>query len=148
MQKKITKYFKGPFNNFGLKQIKLDLKEYKFLRIIPSDISSSMVPIGLSADLKMVFKQYTIKDEEELLNKLVCFVYLEDKDIKELDKEFDNNSNYYIEKFAKATVSYYGFITLIDKVNNRITICCPFDEPQHKYVLVGNIKYDNNNKII
>ena len=147
-QKKITKYFKGPFNNFGLKQIKLDPNEYKFLRIIPSDISSSMVPIGLSADLKMVFKQYTIKDEEELLNKLVCFVYLEDKDIKELDKEFDNNSNYYIEKFAKATVSYYGFITLIDKVNNKITICCPFDEPQHKYVLVGNIKYDNNNKII
>ena len=147
-QKKITKYFKGPFNNFGLKQIKLDLSEYKFIRIIPSDISSSMVPIGSSADLKMVFKRYTIKDEEELLKKLVCFVYLEEKDIKELDSEFDNDSNRYVEKFAKATVSYFGFITLVDKENNKITICCPFDEPQHKYVLVGNIKYDNNNKII
>ena len=107
-----------------------------------------MVPIGSSADLKMVFKRYTIKDEEALLKKLVCFVYLEEKDIKELDSEFDNDSNRYVEKFAKATVSYFGFITLVDKENNKITICCPFDEPQHKYVLVGNIKYDNNNKII
>ena len=147
-QKKITRYFKGPFNNFGLKQIKLDANKYKFLRIIPSDISSSMVPIGLSADLKMVFKQYTINDEEELLKKLVCFVYLDEKDIKELDKDFDNDPNQYVDKFAKATVSYYGFITLFDRENNKITICCPFDEPQHKYVLVGNIKYDNNNKII
>ena len=147
-QKKITRYFKGPFNNFGLKQIKLDTNKYKFLRIIPSDISSSMVPIGLSADLKMVFKQYTINDEEELLKKLVCFVYLDEKDIKELDKDFDNDPNQYVDKFAKATVSYYGFITLFDRENNKITICCPFDEPQHKYVLVGNIKYDNNNKII
>ena len=142
-QKKITRYFKGPFNNFGLKQIKLDTNKYKFLRIIPSDISSSMVPIGLSADLKMVFKQYTINDEEELLKKLVCFVYLDEKDIKELDKDFDNDPNQYVDKFAKATVSYYGFITLFDRENNKITICCPFDEPQHKYVLVGNIKYDN-----
>lgn len=146
-QKKITRYFKGPFNNFGLKQIKLDTNKYKFLRIIPSDISSSMVPIGFSADLKMVFKQYTLKDEEELLKKLVCFVYLDEKDIKELDKDFDNDPNHYVDKFAKATVSYYGFITLFDKENNKITICCPFDEPQHRYVLVGNIKYDNN-KII
>ena len=143
-QKKITKYFKGPFNNFGLKQIKLDLNEYKFIKITPSNISSSMVPIGLSADLKMVIKIYTKDDdEEELLKKLVCFVYLEEKDIKELDKEFDNDSNHYVEKFAKATVSYYGYITLVDKKNNKVTICCPFDEPQHKYILVGNIKYDN-----
>ena len=147
-QKKITKYFQGPFNNFGLKQIKLDLKKYKFLRIIPSNISSSMVPIGLSADLKMVFKQYTIKDEEELLKKIVCFVYLEEKDIEELDKEFEKDANHFVEKFSKATVSYYGFITLVDKENNKITICCPFDEPQHNYVLVGEIKYDINNKII
>ena len=76
-QKKITKYFQGPFNNFGLKQIKLDLKKYKFLRIIPSKISSIMVPIGLNADLKILIKQYTIKDEEELLKKLVCFIYLD-----------------------------------------------------------------------
>jgi hypothetical protein len=148
LQKKITKYFKGPFNNFGLKQIKLDLNEYKFIKIIPSDISSSMVPIGSSADLKMVFKLYTIKDEEELLKKLVCFVDLDEKDISELDKEFDNEPNHYIDKFAKATVSFFGFITLVDKKNNKITICCPFDEPKHKYVLVGNIKYNNNNKII
>ena len=72
-QKKITKYFKGPFNNFGLKQIKLDMNSYKFMRIIPSDISSSMVPIGSTADLKMVFKIYTIKDEEELLKKISMF---------------------------------------------------------------------------
>lgn len=142
-QKKITKYFKGPFNNFGLKQIKLDINKYKLLRIIPSEISSSLVPIGHSADLKMVFKQYTMKDEEELLKKLVCFVYLDEKDIKELDKEFDNDPNHYVDKFAKATISYYGFISLLDKENNKITICCPFDEPQHRYVLVGNIKYDN-----
>lgn len=146
-QKKITKYFKGPFNNFGLKQLKLDMNSYKFMRIIPSDISSSMVPIGSTADLKMVFKIYTIKDEEELLKKLVCFVYLDEKDIKELDKEFDKDTNHYVEKFAKATVSYFGFITLVDKENNKITICCPFDEPQHKYILVGNIKYDNNKLI-
>jgi len=148
-QKKITKYFKGPFNNFGLKQIKLDLNEYKFIKIIPSNISSSMVPIGSSADLKMVLKTFTKDDdEEELLQKLVCFVYLEEKDIKELDKEFDKDSNSYLEKFAKATVSYYGFITLFDKKNSKVTICCPFDEPQHKYILVGNIKYDNNKKDI
>ena len=83
-QKKITKYFKGPFNNFGLKQLKLDMNSYKFIRIIPSDISSNMVPIGSTADLKMVFKIYTIKDEEELLKKLVCFVYLDEKDIKKV----------------------------------------------------------------
>ena len=146
-QKKITKYFKGPFNNFGLKQIKLDMNKYKFMRIIPSDISSSMVPIGSIADLKMVFKIYTIKDEEELLKKLVCFVYLDEKDLKELEKDFDKDTNHYVEKFAKATVSYFGFITLVDKENNKITICCPFDEPQHKYILVGNIKYDNNKLI-
>ena len=123
------------------------MNSYKFIRIIPSDISSNMVPIGSTADLKMVFKIYTIKDEEELLKKLVCFVYLDEKDIKELDKEFDKDTNHYVEKFAKATVSYFGFITLVDKENNKITICCPFHEPQHKYILVGNIKYDNNKLI-
>ena len=101
-----------------------------------------VLEINTIDELIAVVRKY-IKDEEELLKKLVCFVYLEEKDIKELDKEFDNDSNHYVEKFAKATVSYFGFITFVDKENNKITICCPFDEPQHKYVLVGNIKYDN-----
>ena len=143
-QKSISKYFKGPFNNFGLKQLKLDLNEYRFMKINPSDISSGMVPLGLEADVKMVFKIYSIKDDNELLNKLVCFVYLDEKDIKELDKEFDNHPNRYIEKFAKATVSYFGFITAIDKEDNKISVFCPFDQPAHKYILVGNIKYENN----
>ena len=143
-QRSIAKYLKGPFGNFGLKQLKLDLNEYKLIKIIPSEISSSMVPLGLKADLKMIFKIYTIKDEEELLKKLVCFVYLEEKEIHELDKEFEKNPNNYIEKFAKATVSYFGFIKSIDKENNKITIFCPNDKPLHKYILVGNIKYENN----
>ena len=144
LQKSISKYFKGPFDNFGLKQIILDLNEYKLIKIIPSEISSSMVPLGIKADLKMIFKIYSIKDEEELVKKLVCFVYLDEKDIQELDKEFENNPNKYVEKLAKATVSYFGFITSIDKENNMITIFCPTDKPLHKYILVGNIKYDNN----
>ena len=143
-QQSISKYFKGPFNNFGFKQIKLDLNEYKLIKIIPSEISSSMVPLGLKADLKMIFRKYTIKDEEELVKKLVCFVYLEEKDIQELDKGFETNPNHFLEKFAKATVSYFGFITSIDKENNKITIFCPNDELLHKYILVGNIKYENN----
>ena len=142
-QKSISKYFKGPFNNFGLKQLKLDLNEYRFIKINPSEISLSMVPLGLEADVKMVFKIYTINDNE-LLNKLVCFVYLDEKDIIELDKDFDNHPNHYIEKFAKATVSYFGFITAIDKENNKINVFCPCDQPAHKYILVGNIKYENN----
>ena len=143
-QRSIAKYLKGPFGNFGLKQLKLDLNEYKLIKIIPSEISSSMVPLGLKADLKMIFKIYTIKDEEELLKKLVCFVYLDEKEIHELEKEFEKNPNNYIEKFAKATVSYFGFIKSIDKENNKITIFCPNDKPLHKYILVGNIKYENN----
>ena len=143
-QRSIAKYLKGPFGNFGLKQLKLDLNEYKLIKIIPSEISSSMVPLGLKADLKIIFKIYTIKDEEELLKKLVCFVYLDEKEIQELDKEFEKNPNNYIEKFAKATVSYFGFIKSIDKENNKITIFCPNDKPLHKYILVGNIKYENN----
>ena len=143
-QRNIAKYLKGPFGNFGLKQLKLDLNEYKLIKIIPSEISSSMVPLGLKADLKMIFKIYTIKDEEELLKKLVCFVYLDEKEIHELDKEFEKNPNNYIEKFAKATVSYFGIIKSIDKENNKITIFCPNDKPLHKYILVGNIKYENN----
>ena len=140
----ISKYLKGPFNNFGLKQIKLDLNEYKLIKIIPAEISSSMVPLGIKADLKMIFKIYTIKDEEELMKKVVCFVYLEEKDIQELDKEFEKNPNKYVEKLAKATVSYFGLITSIDKENNKITIFCPSDKLMHKYILVGNIKYENN----
>ena len=143
-QKSIAKYLKGTFNNFGLKQIKLDLNEYKLIEIIPSKISASMVPLGLKADLKMIFKIYTIKDEEELLNKLVCFVHLDEKDIQELDKEFDKNPNHYIEKFAKATVSYFGYINSIDKENNIVTIFCPNNNPEHKYILLGKIKYENN----
>jgi len=143
-QRSITKYLKGPFGNFGLKQIKLDLNEYKLIKIVPSQISKGMVPLGLNADLKIIFKIYTIRDEEELLKKLVCFVYLEEKEIQELDKEFDKNPNNYTEKFAKATVSYFGFIKSIDKENNIITIFCPNDKPVHKYILVGNIKYENN----
>ena len=143
-QRSITKYLKGPFGNFGLKQIKLDMNEYKLIKIVPSQISKGMVPLGLNADLKIIFKIYTIRDEEELLKKLVCFVYLEEKEIQELDKEFDKNPNNYTEKFAKATVSYFGFIKSIDKENNIITIFCPNDKPVHKYILVGNIKYENN----
>ena len=143
-KKSISKYLNGPFGNFGLKQIKLDLNEYKLIEINPSKISASMVPLGLKADLKMIFKIYTIKDEEELLNKLVCFVHLEEKDIQELDKEFDKNPNHYIEKFAKATVSYFGYINSIDKENNIVTIFCPNNNPEHKYILLGKIKYENN----
>ena len=107
-----------------------------------------MVPIGSNANLKMFFKIYTIKDEVELVKKLVCFEYLNEKDIKELDKEFDKDINHYFEKLAKITLSYFGFITLVEKKKiDKITICCPFDEPQHKYILAGNIKY-NNNKLI
>ena len=142
-QKSLSKYFKGPFNNFGLKQLKLDLNEYRFIKINPSEISLSMVPLGLEADVKMVLKIYTI-DDTELLNKLVCFVYLDEKDIIELDKDFDKYPNRFIEKFAKATVSYYGFINSIDKENNKISVFCPNNEPSHKYILVGNIKYENN----
>jgi hypothetical protein len=39
--------------------------------------------------------------------------------------EFDKDKNYYVAKFAKATASYFGFITLVDE-NNRITIYYPF----------------------
>ena len=143
-QRSIAKYLKGPFGNFGLKQIKLDLNEYKLIKIVPSEISTGMVPLGLNADLKIIFKFYTIKDEEELLKKVVCFVYLDEKEIQELDKEFEKKPNNYVEKFAKATVSYFGFINSIDKENNIITIFCPNDKPMHKYILVGNIKYENN----
>jgi hypothetical protein len=143
-QKSISKYLKGPFGNFGYKQMKLDLNECKLIKIIPSQISSSMVPLGLKADVKMIFKNYTIKDEEELLKKLVCFVYLDERDIQILDKEFDKNPNHFLEVFAKATVSYFGFINSIDKENNKITIFSPINKLEHKYILVGNIKYDDN----
>ena len=124
--------------------MKLDLNECKLIKIIPSQISSSMVPLGLKADVKMIFKNYTIKDEEELLKKLVCFVYLDERDIQILDKEFDKNPNHFLEIFAKATVSYFGFINSIDKENNKITIFSPINKLEHKYILVGNIKYDDN----
>ena len=50
---------------------------------------------------------------------------------------------------AKATVSYFGFINSIDKENNKITIFIfsLINKLEHKYILVGNIKYDNNRKI-
>ena len=40
------------------------LNEYNFIGIIAYEIFLSMVHIRSSANLKMVFKQYTIKDEE------------------------------------------------------------------------------------
>lgn len=143
-QRKINNYFKGPFENFGLKQMKLQLSKFRIIKIVPSGVSSGMVPLGKDSDLKIVFEAYT-KDEQEkilkekLLDKIVCFPYLEANDIQELDKHFDSNMNRYVELFAKATVSYFGYITQIDKNDDKITIYCPNDKPQHKYILVGDI---------
>lgn len=148
-QKKISTYFFGPFGNFIPKLLKLNFLNYRIIEIIPSNFDSQMLSIGTSSDLKMIIKLYTANNIEELKTRLVCFVHLDEKDIKKLETDFDKNYNKFIETFSKAPIAYFGFVDNIEKNNNEITIYCPCDENelQHKIILVGkigNIKYDNN----
>ena len=139
-QNKITAYFKGPFQNFKINEIKVNLSTYKLLQVTSTSVTQSVLPIGQSSDLTLILKQYTI-DDKNLLNKIVAIISLDEKSIDELDSNFDKNtrSYKYVDLFAKSPVSFFAIINKIDKKNNTITICGPCIQLVHKYLLVGDL---------
>lgn len=141
-QQKYNAYFKGPFGNFKRSEIKVNLSQYKLLQVLSSDVSSSILPIGMSSDLNLVIKEYTIEDE--LMQKVVAIISLEEKDINELEMNWDKKSiNSFVDIFSKATVSFFGYINKRDITSNTITICGPCTELVHKYLLIGDLKFIN-----
>ena len=141
-ESKINSYFKGPFLNFKINEIKVSLSTYKLLQVTSSSVTSSVLPIGQSSDLNLIVRQYNI-DDDGLLYRIVAIIALDEKSINELDNGFEDNSisiNRYVDIFAKAPVSFFAVINKIDKSNNTITICGPCIQLVHKYLLIGDLK--------
>ena len=126
--------------NIKLTEFKLDLKEYKLIQIVSSNVSSDALPIEGSSDLNLVINEYKI-DDDPLLYRIVEIVSLDEKDINDLDAIFEQGKNNFVDLFSKAPVSFFGVIIKVDKNSNSITICSPCNQLEHKYILIGDLKY-------
>jgi hypothetical protein len=142
-RERMNNYFQGPFQNFKINEIKVDLSQYKLLQVTSSNVSSSILPIGKSSDLKLVIRQYNI-DDENLMNRIVAIISLDEQTINELDLYFEKKSvNTYVDILSKATVLYFAEIKKVDTKSNTITICGPCVELPHKYLIIGDLKYSH-----
>jgi polyribonucleotide 5'-hydroxyl-kinase len=142
-RERMNNYFQGPFQNFKINEIKVDLSQYKLLQVTSSNVSSSILPIGKSSDLKLVIRQYNI-DDENLMNRIVAIISLDEQIINELDLYFEKKSvNTYVDILSKATVLYFAEIKKVDTKSNTITICGPCVELPHKYLIIGDLKYSH-----
>ena len=102
-------YFKGPFNNIKINEFSIDLTQYKLMKIIFSNVTSALLPIGSTSDLNIILKEVN-HSEENLLNKIVAILHLDDKVISDLEKNYDKNLNSYVEHFARAPVSFLAYM--------------------------------------
>ncbi len=141
-QKRYSNYFKGPFNNLRLNELSLDLNSFKLLQIISSNVTSSILPIGTTSDLNLIIKEINL-EEENLLNRVVAILHLDDKVINDLDSNYDRKLNSYVEHFSRAPVAFMAYIIKFDKINKSIKIHTSCSELRHKYLIVGNVKYTN-----
>lgn len=141
-QQRFNEYLKGPFMNFKISELKVNLSTYKLLQVTSSNVSSSVLPIGQSSDLNLLVREVTI-DEDNLLHKIIAIIALDEKIITDLDVNFDKKLNDYVDLFSKAPVNFFGIINKVDKKGNCITVCSPCIQLTHKYLLIGNIKYSN-----
>ena len=127
--------------NIKLTEFKLDLKEYKLIQIVSSNVSSDALPIEGSSNLNLVINEYKIDNNTKY--RIVSIVSLEDKDIKELNTNFEQNKNNYVDLFSRAPVSFFGVIIKVNENSKSITICSPYNQLKHKYILIGDLKYSN-----
>ena len=127
--------------NIKLTEFKLDLKEYKLIQIVSSNVSSDALPIEGSSNLNLVINEYKIDNNTKY--RIVSIVSLEDKDIKELNTNFEQNKNNYVDLFSRAPVSFFGVIIEVNETLKSITICSPYNQLKHKYILIGDLKYSN-----
>lgn len=154
-EQRLSFYFKGTFLNeafedtklnlttllnIKLTEFKLDLEQYKLIQIVSSNVSSDALPIEGSSDLNLVINEYKI-DDDPLLYRIVEIVSLDEKDINDLDAIFEQGKNNFVDLFSKAPVSFFGVIIKVDKNSNSITICSPCNQLEHKYILIGDLKY-------
>ena len=141
-QKKFTNYFKGPFNNLRLNEINIDLNNFKLLQIISSNVTSAILPIGTTSDLNLILREVNL-EEENLLNRIVSILHLDDKVLNDLENNYDKKLNTYVEYFSRAPVSYLAYVTKYEKSYKSIKIHTSCSELKHKYLLIGNVKYTN-----
>ena len=154
-EQRLSFYFKGTFLNeafedtkinlttllnIKLTEFKLDLEQYKLIQIVSSNVSSDALPIEGSSNLNLVINEYKI-DDDPLLYRIVEIVSLDEKDINDLDAIFEQGKNNFVDLFSKAPVSFFGVIIKVDKNSNSITICSPCNQLEHKYILIGDLKY-------
>ena len=154
-EQRLSFYFKGTFLNeafedtklnlttllnIKLTEFKLDLEQYKLIQIVSSNVSSDALPIEGSSDLNLVINEYKI-DDDPLLYRIVEIVSLDEKDINDLDAIFEQGKNNFVDLFSKSPVSFFGVIIKVDKNSNSITICSPCNQLEHKYILIGDLKY-------
>ena len=125
--------------NIKLTEFKLDLKEYKLIQIVSSNVSSDALPIEGSSNLNLVINEYKI--DNDTLYRIVEIVSLEDKDINELNANFEKSKNNYVDLFSRAPVSFFGVIIKVNETSKSITICSPYNQLKHKYILIGDLKY-------
>ena len=125
--------------NIKLTEFKLDLKEYKLIQIVSSNVSSDALPIEGSSNLNLVINEYKI--DNDTLYRIVEIVSLEDKDINELNANFEKSKNNYVDLFSRAPVSFFGVIIKVNENSKSITICSPYNQLKHKYILIGDLKY-------
>jgi hypothetical protein len=107
-QKRFDSYFKGPFTNLKITEFKIDLNQYKLLQIIFSNVTSALLPIGSTSDLNILLREVNL--EENLLNRVVSIVHLEEKVINDLDQNYDKKLNTYVEQFARAPVQFLAYM--------------------------------------
>lgn len=107
-QNKFDCYFKGPFNNLKITEFKIDLNQYKLLQIIFSNVTSALLPIGSISDLNILLREVNL--EENLLNRIVAIVHLDDKVINDLDSNYDKKLNSYVDHFARAPISFLAYM--------------------------------------
>ena len=107
-QKRFDSYFKGPFNNLKITEFKIDLNQFKLLQIMFSNVTSALLPIGSTSDLNILLREVNL--EENLLNRVVAIVHLDDKIINDLDANYDKKLNTYVDQFARAPVSFLAYM--------------------------------------
>jgi hypothetical protein len=108
-QNRFDSYFKGPFNNFKINELKIDLNKYKLIQINISNVSSNILPIGQSSELNLILKEVNYL-EENLMNRIISIVHLDEKMINDMDINFEKNFNSYVEVFARAPVAFFAFM--------------------------------------
>lgn len=108
-QKRFDSYFKGPFNNLRLNEFTLELNVYRLIEVIQSNVTSALLPIGITSDMNLLLKEVNYF-EENLLNRVIAVPHLDESVINDLDTNFDKRLNNYIDVFARAPVMYLAFM--------------------------------------